>query len=221
MTPSQPRGFMELPIQPTWESDCGTVKLWLGDCLKIIPSWPVGAVDAVVTDPPYGIGGYVSAPSKWRRRKGLAAEQWDNATVDIFAAFSKSKRQMIWGGNNYALPPSRNFACWYKPDSPPSMADCEYAWCSWDGNSIHITHSISATNRERTGHPTQKPLEVMRRSILHAGGQSIADPFSGSGTTAKMAKHNGRHFIGLEVNPDYCEIARKRLRQGYMFGVDS
>lgn len=48
-------------------------------------------------------------------------------------------------------------------------------------------------------------------------GDTVLDPFSGSGTTAKMAKLMGRQFIGIEVNPEYCEIAEERLRQGVLF----
>jgi len=198
-------------VNPTWTSDCGTVQLYLGDCLEILPTLADGSVDCVVTDPPYGIGGYVSTPSKWRRRAGLLPEAWDSelTAVDFNGL---ADRVVVWGGNNYSLPGSRNFICWYKPDSPPSMADCEFAWCNWDGNAIHITHTISATNSERTGHPTQKPLAVMVRSICHAGNaRTILDPFMGSGTTGVAAIRLGRRFVGIEIDPVYFEIAKRRI----------
>ena len=68
-------------------------------------------------------------------------------------------------------------------------------------------------------HPAPFPEALARDHILSWSneGDTVLDPFSGSGTTAKMAKHNGRQYIGIEVNPEYCEIAEERLRQGVLF----
>jgi DNA modification methylase len=70
-----------------------------------------------------------------------------------------------------------------------------------------------------TGHPATFPEALARDHILSWSneGDLVLDPFSGSGTTAKMAKHNGRRWIGIEVNLEYCEIAEKRLAQGVLF----
>jgi len=70
-----------------------------------------------------------------------------------------------------------------------------------------------------SGHPAYFPEALARDHILSWSneGDTVLDPFSGSGTTAKMAKHNGRQYIGIEVNPEYCEIAEERLRQGVLF----
>ena len=72
-------------------------------------------------------------------------------------------------------------------------------------------------------HPAEMPEALARDHILSWSneGDIVLDPFSGSGTTAKMARLMGRRFIGIEVNPEYCEIARKRLRQQVMFGAES
>ena len=186
--------------------------LYLGDCLDVLPTIAPGSVDAVVTDPPYGIGGYVSTPSKWRRRAGHVSEAWDDSCVDV-SQLLRYSRVLIWGGNNYGLPPTRNFLCWYKPDAPPSMAQCEYAWCNWDGNARHITCTISSTNPERTGHPTQKPLRVMIASVEHAKSGVVLDPFMGSGTTGVAAMKLGRRFIGVEIDEKYFAIAAKRIAE--------
>ncbi len=68
-------------------------------------------------------------------------------------------------------------------------------------------------------HPATFPESLARDHILTWSneGDVVLDPFSGSGTTAKMAKHNGRRFIGIEVNPEYVEISRERLAQGVLF----
>ena len=64
-------------------------------------------------------------------------------------------------------------------------------------------------------HPTQKPLDVISKMILNSSdeGDIVFDPFLGSGTTAVAAKQLKRNFIGVEISPEYCEIARQRLRQ--------
>ena len=66
--------------EPTWQSDCGTIKLWLGDCLEVIPSWPDGEVNAVVTDPPYGIS-YHSSSTGYHGGKALPGIVGDDDTT--------------------------------------------------------------------------------------------------------------------------------------------
>ena len=82
------------------------------------------------------------------------------------------------------------------------------------GNVWHVWNQMRGV-----GHPAIFPEPLARDHILSWSneGDIVLDPFSGSGTTAKMAKHNGRRFIGIEINPEYCEIAEKRLEQGVLF----
>ena len=77
----------------------------------------------------------------------------------------------------------------------------------------------SAKDRIAYDHPAIFPEPLARDHILSWSneGDFVLDPFIGSGTTAKMAKHNGRKYIGIEINPDYCEIAANRLAQGVLF----
>jgi site-specific DNA-methyltransferase (adenine-specific) len=84
----------------------------------------------------------------------------------------------------------------------------------WNYNVAHNHSDDIALN-----HPAIFPESLARDHILSWSneGDLVLDPFSGSGTTAKMAKHNGRRWIGIEVNPEYCEIAEKRLAQGVLF----
>jgi DNA modification methylase len=83
-------------------------------------------------------------------------------------------------------------------------------------NVWRINPEMSNTNRF---HPAQFPEALARDHILSWSneGDVVLDPFSGSGTTAKMSKHNGRRYIGIEISEDYCEIAAERLRQGVLF----
>lgn len=192
----------------------GNVRLYCGDCLELLPQLEAGSVDCVVTDPPYGIGGYVAHPSKWRRRAGAKSEQWDNMAVDLspVLAVAPVAAMAIWGGNNYALPPSRGWLVWHKPDAPPSMADAELCWTNCNQNTRLYSYSIGATNAERVGHPTQKPLAVMEWTLGSiSAGETVLDPFMGSGTTGVACVKTGRAFIGMEIEPKYFEIAVRRI----------
>ena len=190
----------------------GNATLYLGDCLEILPTLP--KVDAVITDPPYGIG-FAAQPTNYQRAAGMQPSSWDNATIDgLPELIALGKVQVVWGGNYYVLPISRGWLSWFKPDAPPSMGNVELAWTSLDRNQRQISHSIAATNGERVGHPTQKPLRVMIWTIEQVGQPgSILDPFMGSGTTGVACMQLGRKFIGIEIEPKYFEIALRAHRK--------
>ena len=180
--------------------------------------------DLVLTDPPYGIA-FAAQPTKWQRRDGKAPEDWDNAPApDWLMGLMREKAEalIVWGGNYYSLPPTRGWLAWRKPDAPPSMADIELAWTSMDMNSKMLDQSISATNAERVGHPTQKPLRVMAWSLSFApGAQTVCDPFMGSGTTGVACAQLGKAFTGIERERKYFDIACERIAraqaQGQLF----
>lgn len=195
----------------------GDATLYLGDCLEILPT--LGGVDAVVTDPPYGIN-FAGQPTKWQRRAGAAPDEWDACTFSRLSdLLSLGRVAVVWGGNYYDLPPSRGWLVWFKPDAPPSMASAELAWTNQDANARLITHSISATNAERVGHPTQKPVAVMSWTLSQIGGAGLVfDPFMGSGTTGVACGRMGRKFIGIEIHEPYFDIACKRIEDAYKQG---
>lgn len=192
----------------------GDCTLYLGDCLEILPTLP--KVDAVITDPPYGIG-FASQPTNYQRAAGMKPQTWDDAPISrLPELLALGKVQVVWGGNYYSMPPSRGWLSWFKPDAPPSMASFELAWTSIDQNARQIVHSIAATNAERVGHPTQKPLKVMRWCIDQVGNpETIIDPFMGSGTTGVACANLGRKFIGVEISEVYFDIACQRIENAY------
>jgi hypothetical protein len=122
----------------------GRATLYLGDCRDILPT--LGKVDAVVTDPPYGIG-FAAQQTKWQRRAGKTPESWDDHTVDAVLSLPELAPCIIWGGNYYALPPTRGWLSWHKPDAPPSMASFELAWTSFDQNARQYSVTIGETSR--------------------------------------------------------------------------
>jgi site-specific DNA-methyltransferase (adenine-specific) len=193
----------------------GNATLYLGDCMDILPMLP--KVDAVITDPPYGIGtGKARAGSK-----GLdwGLQQWDEATAPdaVALALAKADVSVVWGGNYYPLPPTRCWLVWDKcqPEEWYSTAHFEMAWTNMDKNARTWRMSqVQAYGSMQKQHPSQKPLGLLVWCIKHAGApNSILDPFMGSGTTGVAAGHLGKSFIGIEREPKYFDIACRRIEE--------
>jgi DNA modification methylase len=186
-------------------------------------------VDAIVTDPPYGIG-ESGATNKGRSKlatsKDYGNKNWDNKTVDaeVEYAISISKHQIIFGGNYYMLPPTSCWLVWDKENGKNDFADCELAWTNlkkatrllkwrWQG----MLQKNMGHKKEERVHPTQKPVGVMEWCITHLPKEVVTtcDPFMGSGTTLVACAKMGRKGIGIELDPDYFEIACERVRKAY------
>jgi len=201
-------------MRPTWERE--GIKLYLGDCLEVLPHLP--KVDAVVTDPPYGLGERLKGGQSGEWSRGFkTAPEWDTKTVDQFIshALFLSKWQVIFGGNYYALPPARCWLLWDKMQEHTG-SHAEMAWTNLDKPvrtfRMSRAEAYSLMNKE---HPTQKPLTLMQWCIeqLPANTEIILDPFMGSGTTGVACVKLGRKFIGIEKEPKYFEIAVKRIER--------
>ena len=168
-----------------------------------------------MTDPPYGLGKKLNGRS-WGSTKNNEMA-WDKETLPdvIKELLNLAPKVCIWGGNYYALPPSRGWLSWYKPDAPPTMAQIELAWTNQDQNAKQISYSIAATNPERLGHPTQKPLAVIQWAIkeMKMSFGTVCDPFFGSGTTILAAVSLGLSAVGIEIDERFCEMAVKRYEK--------
>jgi DNA modification methylase len=186
----------------------------LGDCRDILPT--LGKVDAVVTDPPYGIGASAGI-GKYGRIKVDHDLSWDDAAPDLSHILALDIPTIIWGGNYFPLPPSRCFLVWDKGAGfrGRDFAECEQAWCSVDGNAKVLNRDpLAKGDYSSKVHPTQKPIEVMRWSIAHLGDvHTVLDPYMGAGTTGVAAIQMGRSFIGIEREERYFEAAVRRIRE--------
>lgn len=207
------------------EEVIGDCRLILGDCRDVLPT--LDKVDGVVTDPPYGIGvdRAMSKTSGMKSGKGLAnkgvyeSSGWDDAPIDkdtVDLILSKGTKSIIFGGNYFELPPTKCWLVWDK-EANGNFADAELAWTNLDKPVRLLRHMWNGMLRkdgeERHGHPTQKPIGVMKWCISHLpdGSNTILDPFMGSGTTGVAAVQMGRKFIGIEREPKYFDIACKRI----------
>jgi len=206
---------------------------------------PKGYVDAVITDPPYGIGERTMRATNGRGKsvaggfKYVSSRDWpavygDDRPFDPLP-FLSFKKVVLWGANHYCerLPGRSHWLIWDKREKTGSddNADCEIAWTNLPGPArIHrqLWRGICKRGEENISrgpqmlHPTQKPERLMRWCIDQAKmPETILDPFLGSGTTAVAALKLGRHFLGFEISEEYCRIARERIvlaqAQGNLF----
>jgi DNA modification methylase len=198
-----------------------TVTLYHGDCLDILPT--LGKVDAVVTDPPYGIGEsnernlsrVQMAPPKDYGSFSWDSERVNPATIELM--LKVSQHQVIFGGNYYTdqLPPSSSWVVWDKMTSG-DFADCEMAWTSHKRATRmfrYLWNGFRKQLAEERYHPTQKPLALLLWIVENytTPGATVLDPFMGSGTTGVACVKTGRNFIGIEIDKGYFDIAQRRI----------
>lgn len=195
--------------------------LHLGDCLELLPT--LTGIDAVITDPPYGMGKHNRFGN---RDKAAAATAYkpiigDDQDFDP-APFLDFPVVVLFGANWYAprLPASGGWIVWDKKDGGKSddFSDGEMAWVK-GSNTMRIIHHkwrgmirASEQNEPRL-HSTQKPVWVMKWIINNytRPGDTILDPFAGSFTTGVACVQTGRNFIGIEIDPHYFEIGKRRI----------
>ena len=220
-----------------------TIQLILGDCLEVMRTMPDKSVDAVITDPPYGIGyqsarrtdiaerfdvidGDNSVPTEWltdsfRIAKDVACLfcfcRWDTQQ-EFYTAISDAgwniKSQVIWDRGVHGL---GDLKAQYAP-----MHD--NVWFAIKGD-YQFKHkrpkSVLRVDRLSAGdlvHPTQKPTSLMKiiNLDLTSEGDTILDPFMGSGTTGVACVLTGRNFIGIEIDPGYFKIAEQRIHDAQL-----
>jgi len=208
----------------------GNAELWLGDCREILPLLP--KVDAVVTDPPYGMGKLLDrtpceeGATRWAKHFGEGAPKWDaEAPIGLIHDVIKAgPLAIVWGGQFFELPTGRCWLAWNKIIRNWSSSEMELAWSNIDkaNKAFDYSHGQLATEGKHY-HPTQKPVPLMEwcLSLLPNDSVNILDPFMGSGTTGVACMNLGRKFIGIEIEPKYFDIACRRIedaqRQQRMF----
>ena len=210
-------------IEPVVLGDC---TLYLGDCLEVLPTLEAGSVDAVVTDPPYGLqenAHRIASRSKLAATIDYGDFEWDAdpaSQEEIDAIQSIGKEHIIWGGNYFCLPPSRGWLVWDKLNSG-NFADAELAWTDLKMSVRIFRHlwngMIRGSERGiRRVHPTQKPIALMKWCLSFLDNGLVCDPMMGSGTTGVACVQTGRKFIGVEIEPKYFDIAVKRISEAQL-----
>lgn len=213
--------------------------LYHGDCLDVLATLDREAVDAVISDPPYGmnwntdhtrfkVGPNGDGPGRTGSKKHVRiandAEPFDPAPWLDFP------RVVLWGSHHYAARlPVGTTLVWikrYDPASGSFLSDADLAWMK-GGHGVYCHRDLSLQGQSRNRqHPTQKPIGLMAWCMERAkvpDGGLVLDPYAGSGTTAIAALRTGRRCILIECEERYCEAAARRIEaeeaQGDLFRV--
>ncbi len=206
-------------MTPYYEDTTSGIVIYHADCREVLPTMAPGLVDLVLTDPPYGVG----------------KADWDDA-LPLWWLDDAARIAPVLG----VMPCLKHLLLY-----PYSVGRVRYRWTlsahlingmtagpvgfgNWipclvyaaDGTSIYQgasdTGRIVVGGDAKPDHPCPKPYQAMRWLVSRFPGQTILDPFMGSGTTLRAAKDLGRKAIGIEIEERYCEIAAKRLQQAVL-----
>ncbi len=214
-------------------SDLPTGQILQGDCREVMKGFPDGSFEAVVTDPPWGIDGGRGHTSV-ERGKGAYGGEWDDNEQYIGDVVVPIIRECIRVARTVAVTPGNNWLQLY-----PKAADIGCFWCPGAvgrGPFGFVTHSpILYYGKDPRGarapsgtvvtegpsckeHPCAKPMAAWRwlTERVSNEGELVLDPFMGSGTTAVACVQTGRRFVGIELDPGYCEVARRRVAEALL-----
>jgi site-specific DNA-methyltransferase (adenine-specific) len=194
-----------------------TVTLHLGDCLDVLRTMEAGSVDAVVTDPPYGVN----------------IASWDKAIPPqsfLVECLRVSRGAVVWfGAASPALhlaffefsPIPERIYIWHNTFTRTSSEGAFWQWHpvyvwrkkQFTGLGRDVIAMAANTGGDKHVHPTQKPallMELLCQSAATQGGTNL-DPYMGSGTTGVACVRAGMNFIGIEIDPAYHAIAQRRI----------
>lgn len=207
------------------EERIGGQRLILGDCLEVMPT--LGKVDAVVTDPPYGISWTKPFLSNGNSRAHGGIQNDSDCSIRD-KALSFAGRAIVFGSFQAPFPQKvKQVLIWQKPGDAGLFGtvagyrrDVEPVFIcgEWPSETVKRSSVLRGLAQfrghaaaENGGHPHAKPVDLMYRLIEPVSGQTILDPFMGSGTTLVACQKLGRCGIGIEIDPDYFDIACKRV----------
>lgn len=218
MTPAPQRGE-EQPPSPTYASVTGAAPLSLDtvherDAITALAAFPDQSVPVVITDPPYPNG------------MGLFPNSQIDGLAALYLCCKKAVRHVVffWKPSEVPRPPPGWFETarhiWHKPDARSTRHyEAIVVWSrerKYEPSRVWTVPILSLRSLgDWKPHPTQKPVQLLRYLVEHytTEGETVLDPFLGSGTTAIACQQLQRHWIGIEVNPEYAAIARERLQK--------
>jgi site-specific DNA-methyltransferase (adenine-specific) len=198
-------------------------EVYLEDCVTALKRYPDKHFDLAIVDPPYGIERFknvTTTPSSKdvhaKRFQRMETVNNDKPSDEYWSElFRVSKNQIVWGANNFELPPSEYFLCWNKQQAMPNFATLEYAWVSMGLKKPAklFTYSIHKHNQVDKVHPTQKPIPLYDWILQNYAKENdlILDTHLGSGSSRIAAYKGGFNFVGFEIDKEYYEKQEKRF----------
>lgn len=218
-------------------------KIYNEDCLEGMKRIPDKSIDLIVTDPPYlletnGGGIYNQADKQYVKELEDIRDGFRTEILDEMCRVMKQINIYLFCSQKQIIPLTDyfvtkrgcnwNLLSWHKDNPVPAcgnkyLTDTEYllffrekgvkVFGDFNTKKKYWLQEINVGDKHKWGHPTIKPLNIIRNLIVNSSliGESVLDPFIGSGTTAIACIKEDRHFIGFEINKDYYESACKRI----------
>lgn len=201
----------------------GDATLYLGDCMDIMREMLDKAYSLAIVDPPYGIGVDKMTLGNGAVKIYRGTENWDILPPSkeyFFELFRVSKNQIIWGANNFSLPPMSSWIFWDKLTGANDFSDGELAWSSFGGALRKYTKLwLGANAKDEDGriHPTQKPVALYKWLLSRYAkpGDTILDTHGGSGSSVVACMDMGYSITWIEKDEDYFNAALKRIEIAY------
>lgn len=202
----------------------GRITLVNADCMDYMRSLPddVQKFTLACTDPDYGVFNKNNARGgTWARTYGDSGARLGGVPDESYFTELKriSENQIVWGGNYFDfLPPTRCFLVWDKKDKMPTMADCEYAWTSFNRNAkvFCSARNPGGISKGKRIIICQKPIQLYmwcyELFLKNNREARIIDTHMGSASSAIAAYETGYSYVGIEINPDTYNKAVERVR---------
>ena len=193
------------------------------DNMALMARYPNKYFDLAIVDPPYGIGRFGDRVELSNRLcKSAKLNQWDIKPNQLYfnELFRVTKNQIIWGANNFTLPPTEYFCIWNKKQTVDNFASAEYAYVSMDLKKPaqvfeYSIHKTMADRKDEGGkiHPTQKPVKLYKWLLdkYAKQGDKILDTHLGSGSIAIACHDYGFDLTACELDKEYFDAAMKRI----------
>jgi len=199
--------------------------------MELMARYPDNYFDLAIVDPPYGLERFKRASEEttgiYAKRgsfKSKNDQNWNNEkpSIEYFKElFRISKNQIIWGANNFELPPTEYFCVWDKQQYMPNFASAEYAWISMGLKKPaqvfrYGIHKENAIRKQEGGkiHQAQKPVKLYEWLLMNYAkeGDKILDTHLGSGSIAIACHNRGFELTACELDKDYYDAAIKRIK---------
>jgi site-specific DNA-methyltransferase (adenine-specific) len=211
------------------------------DNMELMARYEDNHFDLAIVDPPYGLERLKKGSLRLGGIKGNYKDslKWDNKPLQDYwnELFRVSKNQIVWGANNFVMPPSEYFCIWNKKQTVDNFATAEYAWVSMGLKkpAKMFDYSIHKHNQTDKIHPTEKPIQLYEWLLINYAQRKcdhkheehnrhlctdcrnqdvkILDTHLGSGSIAIACHNLGFDLTACELDKEYFDAAMKRLKQ--------
>ena len=195
------------------------IELTNEDNIELMKRYPDKYFDLAIVDPPYGIERFKNGIGKNDRHKVKSTAIFNNnPPTDVYfnELFRVSKNQIVWGANNFIMPPSEYFLVWNKKQTVDNFASAEYAWVSMGLKTPAkiFDYGIHKHNHTDKIHPTQKPIDLYKFILdkYAKQGDKILDTHLGSMSIAIACHDYGYELTGCELDKEYYDKGIQRVK---------